>query len=89
MLRRPVQGNRRRNRGGLQCRKQRNGVDRLVQPRMMFLLYREDTPSRHYTGLIHRGRCLLGVEFRWLPEQDRAIGLLIFDWWIGVCADPK
>ena len=57
--------------------------------RMKFLHYREDILSTHYTGLIHRGRCVLGVEFRWMPEEDRAIGILIWDYWIGFCAYPE
>lgn len=56
---------------------------------MKFLHYREDTPSMHYTGLINRGRMVLGVEVRLLPMEDRAIGIVIWDYWIGFCAYPQ
>jgi len=56
---------------------------------MRFLVYHEDTPSTHYTGIVSRGRCVLGVEVLWNPAEDRAIGLVVWDYWVGFCAYPQ
>ena len=56
---------------------------------MRFLVYHEDTPSTHYTGIVSRGRCVLGVEVLWNPAKNRAIGVIIWDYWIGFCAYPQ
>lgn len=52
---------------------------------MKFLFYYEDVPSIHYTGIIHRGVCVVGIDWRWLPVEDRAIGLVFWNHWIGWC----
>ena len=55
---------------------------------MKFLSHTEDTPSIHYTGIIHRGRCVLGVEIRLYPRPDRVFAILIWDRWIGFAYPP-
>lgn len=56
---------------------------------MKFLSYTEDTPSVHYTGLIHRGICVLGVEIRLYPKQDRVFAILVWNRWLGLAYPPK
>ena len=53
--------------------------------RMRWLVYRDDVVSIHYTGIVHRGRCIIGVDARWQPVQDRAVGVVFGSLWIGFC----
>ena len=56
---------------------------------MRFLAYRENIHSEHFSGIHHRGVMVLGVEVLWHPAKNRAIGLVVWDYWIGFCAYPQ
>lgn len=54
--------------------------------KMHFLAYHEDEMiSNKFTGIIHRGRIICGVDVVWMPQEDRAIGIMLGSLWIGWC----
>jgi hypothetical protein len=50
---------------------------------MQFITYSDAIVTQHFTGIVHRGRPVLGVEIVMLPTKDRAFGILIGSRWIG------
>lgn len=53
--------------------------------KMRFLAYRDEDLSNTFTGIIHRGHIIIGVDVMWTPQEDRAIGIMLGSLWIGWC----
>ena len=54
-----------------------------------FLTYTGAVITAHFTGLIHRGAPLVGVEVRLYPVKDRAVGVLLGSRFIGWAYAPS